>query len=279
MRGRIKLVSVIIPNYNKEKYIRQCIESVLSQTYTDLEVIVVDDVSTDSSRKIILEYAEKDYRVHPLFLEKNGGVSAARNAGILAAKGNYITMLDSDDFYFDKDKLHAEMELITKYGTSILAYSYRVLVDQNGIPLSNRKDERRYVSGEDMLYHFLTEKNANMYVQRDFIVRKDILVEVGMYKDKESYYEDYDLLLRLIKKCPLYYTGVFGTAYRIIDSGLSQTQKKNDARQFRIPMLIRRRYIVDIEDYRKRRKASIIWWNQMILTELKILRRKIYRRG
>ena len=273
------MVSVIIPNYNKEKYIRQCIESVLSQTYTDLEVIVVDDVSTDSSRKIILEYAEKDYRVHPLFLEKNGGVSAARNAGILAAKGNYITMLDSDDFYFDKDKLHAEMELITKYGTSILAYSYRVLVDQNGIPLSNRKDERRYVSGEDMLYHFLTEKNANMYVQRDFIVRKDILVEVGMYKDKESYYEDYDLLLRLIKKCPLYYTGVFGTAYRIIDSGLSQTQKKNDARQFRIPMLIRRRYIVDIEDYRKRRKASIIWWNQMILTELKILRRKIYRRG
>ena len=174
------MVSVIIPNYNKEKYLHQCIESVLVQSYIDLEVIVVDDASTDLSKKIIVEYAEKDPRVKPIFLEKNGGVSAARNAGIIAAKGDYVTMLDSDDFYFDKNKIQAEMELITKYGTSIIAYSYRILVDQNGVPLTNNKDERRYVSGDNMLYHFLTEKNANMYVQRDFIVRKDTIIEVGI---------------------------------------------------------------------------------------------------
>ena len=270
------MVSVIIPNYNKEKYLHQCIESVLVQSYIDLEVIVVDDASTDLSKKIIVEYAEKDPRVKPIFLEKNGGVSAARNAGIIAAKGDYVTMLDSDDFYFDKNKIQAEMELITKYGTSIIAYSYRILVDQNGVPLTNNKDERRYVSGDNMLYHFLTEKNANMYVQRDFIVRKDTIIEVGMYKAKESYY---DLLLRLIRKCPIYYTGVYGTAYRVINNGLSQTQKSDDARQFRVPMYIRKKYINDITDSKKRRNAHIIWLSQMILTELKILRRRIYRRG
>lgn len=273
------MVSVIIPNYNKEKYLRQCIESVLAQTYTDLEIIVVDDVSSDSSREIILKYEKMDSRVKHIFMEENGGVSAARNAGILAAQGEFVTMLDSDDFYFDNTKIEYEMDVIRKHGDNSLVYSYRIMVDQNGTPLSNDKNEKRYVSGDDMLYHFLTEKNANMYVQRDFIVRKDILVEVGMYNAKESYYEDYDLLLRLLNKCSIYYTGAYGTAYRIINNGLSQTQKKDDSRQFRVPMQIRKKYIKCIENPKERKKAYFIWWGQMFLTEFKILRRRIYVRG
>lgn len=272
------MLSIVIPNYNKEQYLGKCIESVLNQTYSDFEIIVVDDCSTDKSVAIIHKYAALDSRIKPILLKKNGGVSRARNIGIQVAKGEYITMLDSDDFYYGNRKIEAEMKKIHDHGENSIAYSYRVLVDQNGNRLSGKKNERRYVSGNDMLYHFLTEWNANMYVQRDFIVKRNILIQVGMYNLDESYYEDYDLFLRLLTKCSVFYTGEFGTAYRIVEDGLSRKQKIMDGWQFRKPMMIRKKYISCIEDRRKRNKAKLIWYIQMFITELKIIRRKIYIR-
>lgn len=92
-----KLVSVIIPVYKVEPYLRQCIESVLAQTHSGLEVILIDDGSPDRSGEICEEYAARDPRIRVIHQE-NGGLSAARNAGLDAAKGNYITFIDSDDF-------------------------------------------------------------------------------------------------------------------------------------------------------------------------------------
>lgn len=94
------MVSVIIPNYNAEKYIRQCIESVLSQNYGDLEIIIVDDGSTDNSWNIIKEMATGDERIKP-FRQTNSNASIARNRGIENAKGKYLLFLDSDDILFD----------------------------------------------------------------------------------------------------------------------------------------------------------------------------------
>lgn len=90
------LVSIIVPIYNSEKYLGQCIESCMAQTYRNVEIILVDDGSTDRSLKISTEYAEKDSRIRVIH-QNNAGVSAARNAGIKSAKGEYISFLDSDD--------------------------------------------------------------------------------------------------------------------------------------------------------------------------------------
>ena len=87
-------VSVIIPNYNNEKYIEKCIESVVKQSYENIDVIVVDDYSTDNSREIITALANKYDNIIPIFLDKNQGVSHARNVGIEMAKTKYITCLD-----------------------------------------------------------------------------------------------------------------------------------------------------------------------------------------
>ncbi|WP_455581611.1 glycosyltransferase family 2 protein [Dysosmobacter sp.] len=92
-------ISVIVPVYNTEKYLRRCIDSILNQTYEALEVILVDDGSTDGSGAVCDEYAEKDARVRVIH-QKNGGISAARNAGIDAASGQYIAFIDSDDYLF-----------------------------------------------------------------------------------------------------------------------------------------------------------------------------------
>lgn len=91
------MLSVIIPVYNVEKYLRRCLDSVLNQTYRDLEIICVNDGSTDSSLSILEEYTEKDSRIK-IISQENGGLSAARNSGLKRASGDYITFLDSDDW-------------------------------------------------------------------------------------------------------------------------------------------------------------------------------------
>ena len=89
-------ISVIVPVYNTEKYLHRCIDSILAQTFTDFELLLIDDGSTDNSGTICDEYATKDSRVR-VFHKKNGGVSSARNLGVDNAKGEWVTFVDSDD--------------------------------------------------------------------------------------------------------------------------------------------------------------------------------------
>lgn len=202
-----KLVSVIIPNYNKEKYIRECIDSVLNQSYPNIEIVIVDDFSTDSSRKIIKEYESHFSQIKAILLKQNGGVSHARNIGIGNASGYYVTMLDSDDFYYNTKKIENEVDILEQHNGEGLAYSYRQVVDENSnLVYAQRRYLKRYTSG-NLFYQFMTEKDAFAFVQRDYILPKAFIVEIGGYNQKESYYEDFDILLRLTSKYPMYYTG------------------------------------------------------------------------
>ena len=91
------LISVVMPVYNSEKYVGRAIESILNQTYRDIELIIINDGSTDSSGTIIQHYADKDMRIK-VITQINSGVSAARNAGIAAASGEWMYFIDSDDY-------------------------------------------------------------------------------------------------------------------------------------------------------------------------------------
>ena len=107
------LVSVIMPSYNSKKYIRQAIESVLSQTYKYLELIVVDDYSSDNTVDIVKEYIRTDNRIVLICLEKNSGPAIARNCAIAKARGRYIAFLDSDD-YWTENKLEIQINFMVK---------------------------------------------------------------------------------------------------------------------------------------------------------------------
>ena len=93
-------VSVIIPVYNSGPYLSRCIDSVLEQSFSDFELLLIDDGSTDGSDKLCDAYAEKDCRIH-VFHKKNGGASSARNVGLDNAKGEWVTFIDSDDYVLD----------------------------------------------------------------------------------------------------------------------------------------------------------------------------------
>ena len=116
----VDLVSIIIPVYNVEDFVEQCIDSILNQTYSNLEIIAVNDGSTDSSLKILENIKKKDSRVM-IINQKNSGVSSARNAGIAKANGKYLVFVDADDF-LARNFVDYMLELI-KYNDSDFAYS------------------------------------------------------------------------------------------------------------------------------------------------------------
>lgn len=122
----MKKISVIIPLYNEEKYIKECINSVINQTYKNIEIIVVDDKSTDNSLNELKSI--KDKRIKIIELKENKGVSNARNIGIKEAKGDYICFLDSDDFW-RRDKLKKQIKYIQD---KAIIYSDYVYTNANG---------------------------------------------------------------------------------------------------------------------------------------------------
>ena len=95
-------ISIIIPVYNSQQYLKKCLDSIKIQTYKNLEVILVDDGSTDNSLEICKNYAKKDQRFK-VFHKKNGGTSSARNYGLKQVTGDYITFMDNDDYVNNKD--------------------------------------------------------------------------------------------------------------------------------------------------------------------------------
>ena len=143
-------ISIIIPNYNKEKYIEKCVDSVLKQSYMPKEIIIVDDCSTDNSRRIIEKLAKENESIKLIYPKTNGGVSKARNLGLQNASYDYVTFIDSDDFYINVDKLKNEMKqlkLLEKKGYQGLAYSTTVLVDEDGKVIPCRANRRRRRNG------------------------------------------------------------------------------------------------------------------------------------
>ena len=126
------LISIIVPVYNAEKFIKETIETVLNQTINNFELILVDDISTDNSSKIIEEYKKKDSRIKYVKLEKKGLASGARNRGVLEAKGEYICFLDADDLWI-KDKLEKQL-LFMKKNNCAFSFTGYEFANNKGIP-------------------------------------------------------------------------------------------------------------------------------------------------
>ncbi|TKI85338.1 glycosyltransferase family 2 protein [Bacillus mycoides] len=124
------MVSVIIPSYNASPFIKEAIQSVQSQTYTNWEMIIVDDVSKDNTRELIKEEIKKDGRIQLIELQENGGAAIARNTGINCAKGTYIAFLDSDDLWLP-EKLEKQVAFMQNNDLAFSFTSYQIM-DQDG---------------------------------------------------------------------------------------------------------------------------------------------------
>lgn len=150
------MVSIIIPVYNTSKYLRECVDSVLNQTYSDIEILLLDDGSTDGSADICDEYVKKDGRVKCFHVE-NGGVSKARNIGLKNAQGDYICFLDSDDYYA-KQYVSSMLEMIENQNADVVICNHYDVNEQGEIMFASDIAEG-YISKE-LLYQkiFITSE-------------------------------------------------------------------------------------------------------------------------
>ena len=160
-----KIISVIVPVYKVEKYLRKCIDSIINQTYKNLEIILVDDGSPDNCGAICDEYTANDSRVKVIHKE-NGGLSSARNAGIDIASGDYIAFIDSDD-YIDVNMIKTLYKKISDDNSdmAICNFSY---VDENGKMIYEKNEympiKTEVISGRDILYNKLLEAKSWYWV-------------------------------------------------------------------------------------------------------------------
>lgn len=188
------LISVIIPVYNSEKYLKQCLDSVINQTYNNLEIIVVNDGSTDKSLEIIKSY--KDSRIK-LINKENGGVSSARNVGLKEATGEYIMFVDSDD-YLTNNNVIEELIDSTNNG-DIVRYNYLTLnngqlIKDNFVDSLNNT----YESGEFFLLDVLNKKKDYGWFLWQYMFKRSLWE--GIVFPNRVIFEDLSTIFKVILK-------------------------------------------------------------------------------
>lgn len=190
-----ELISVVIPVYNSANFIDRCLSSVLCQTYTNLEIILVDDGSKDDSLKLCEEYAKKDSRVKVLHKE-NGGSSTARNMGIRATNGSFIGFIDSDD-YIEPDMYESLMKVYEKHPDAVMAQMQSVNVSDGGERVSGPfKDsgEIVFLSTHEMLRQLLTHVGDSSFCTK--LIRADYMKKFEFPEGRLN--EDFRLLIEML---------------------------------------------------------------------------------
>lgn len=179
-------ISVIVPIYKVEDYLHRCVESIINQTYTNLEIILVDDGSPDNCSKICDEYAEKDSRIKVIH-KKNGGLSDARNAGLLIATGEYISFIDSDD-YIDINMYKSIITYMEKHDLDIAECGIKH-VYSNKIKQDDKLDKSIHVfNSEDALKELMLERRLHQTVWNKLYktkLIKNIFFEKGKIHEDE----------------------------------------------------------------------------------------------
>ena len=239
-----ELVSICIPAYNNAAYIGQTIESILNQTYTDIELIIVDDNSTDNTFEVISGYSEKDSRVKVFKNEKNLGMSGNWNRCLELCSGEFIKLICADDLLLP-ESVEKEVSAFEEYPDVVLVSSATKLVDLDG---KNKGFYKRYpskkpIDGKKVVRRGFFNKDyfgaplANMY-------RKSVCMEVGGFDTNYTYILDYDLFVSIANKGQVYFIHEPLNMFRVRNDSNTGQVMGNDKEKNRI-YVNEHRYLVE----------------------------------
>lgn len=193
MENRNKQISVIIPVYNAEKYLERCIDSILAQTYYDIQIILVNDGSTDTSLSICKSYAS-DKRV--LVIDKlNGGVGSARNCGLDNAQGDYIIFIDSDDF-IDRNMFEKMLMIAEKEESDVVFCGFKEIQADGSVCIVDEKEAfEQYLTDKDLscFFNYNKQNRIGTYVWRALYRSQVILNNIRF--DEKVYINEDDIFL------------------------------------------------------------------------------------
>ena len=190
-------ISVVIAVYNSEKYITPCVESILNQTFGDFELVIVDDGSSDSTRKILRSIAGRDPRIKLLENDRNRGIAYSRNKAVENSSGEYVAIMDADDIA-SPDRLEKQLDFLRAHPEYAGCGSMQDYIDDKGEPFDIREvpQKRGEVTG------LLSDPCELSHSTCMF--RRDVLMEVGGYRETFRRAVDYDLFLRITEKYRVY---------------------------------------------------------------------------
>jgi len=182
-------ISVIIPTYNQSECLKEAIESVLNQTYKNIEIIVIDDGSTDNTLGVVGSFDNKIVCIQ----QKNKGASSARNIGIKKANGEYLAFLDSDDMWI-KNKLEKQIDFIKKNPEiGLLGTGCYQMINIGKVIHKKIFPNKNEILQKDLIKY-------NPFIQSSVMVKKDVFNHIDLYDEKFKESEDYDLWLRIAQK-------------------------------------------------------------------------------
>ena len=222
-------ISVVIPSYNHARFVRETIESVLSQSFRDLEVVVTDDHSSDATAQEVRSIA--DPRVSFAELDRNSGVCAAVNASIERSSGQYVAMLSSDDLFLP-DKLAKQTRFLDEHDDVGAVFGYPTFIDEAGAPLTD--DETFYGgvfrvrnrSRDQWLRHLFL--HGNMLCSSTALVRRRCYDEVGPFDPALAQVPDLEMWVRLLKRYPIHIIEEPVAAFRILDDQMNASAPRPD---------------------------------------------------
>lgn len=202
------LVSVIIPAYNAAPYLEECLDSVLGQTYQNLEIIIIDDGSPDHQKEVIMPFVKKFEIVHYHY-QDNRGVAAARNKGLVFAKGEYIAFLDADDVWLE-DNLSLKVRKL-KENDFGLVHSGAYFIDENSDLIEGE------LAGEEgnLLNEMLAWKGTQIPGPSSILVKREVLEKVGFWDEKLSTSADQDFFIRVASNYKIGKVPCISWKYRI----------------------------------------------------------------
>lgn len=202
-------VSVIIPTFNRRDYLPIALDSVLAQTYTDYEIIVIDDGSSDDTREILAPYAE---RIR-YYYQENRGIAGARNRGIEESQGTYLALLDSDDYWLPR-KLECQMEVFRKNpGLGMVATRCSSISAQGRFRQLNRPGKSGRILTDLFRSNFIRTSSA--------LITRECLDRVGLFDTSLPECEEYDLWLRIAHRYPVGFINEPLTVYTDNPHGVS----------------------------------------------------------
>jgi glycosyltransferase involved in cell wall biosynthesis len=220
-------------SYNHELFISEAIESVLRQDFEDLELIVVDDASTDGSRLLIERHAQQDARIRMIFHEHNLGITKVVNDGIDAADGKFIAQIDSDDVWVN-DKLRKQLAVLER-NENLVVWSEGTVIDQHGRPLGNTFSELIQSTSKAKSGALFQTLLAGNYIFGSTLMYKKANLDGLRYDERLMYNNDYKFLLELARKYEFHYIAEPLAKYRIhgkntlVGSGPEATKRRRRA--------------------------------------------------
>ncbi len=254
-------ISFIVPAYNMERYLDDAIQGILGQSGVDFEIIIVNDGSKDLTGDIADSYAAKDRRISVIH-KKNGGISAARNDGIAAAKGEYICFLDSDDFYIE-DFAREFYDICRRYDLDIIRGIYKIFDDETKDFRPHQKPNIDYygkeMSGREFLIRSVKQQANEVvpwlgFFKRDYLIKHELVFPEGV-----AYEEDQLFFLKALladKACRVMQTSSEFYAYRYRSDSVTKTPTIKQAQDVLLVTQREHELIKEKELTRRTRRAA-----------------------